>query len=41
MKTLIQEFQKLLMVKQRYYQNVLCVVAKNQNLLKNKKQKGY
>ena len=36
-KTWIQEFQKLVMVKQ-CYQNVLFVVLKNQNLLKNKKQ---
>ena len=36
----MQEFQKLIMVKQWYYQNVLYIVLKNQDLLKNKKQKG-
>ena len=40
-KTLIKEFQKLAMVKQGHYQNVLYVVVKNQNLLKNKKQAEY
>ena len=40
-KALIQEFQRLAMVKQRYYQNVSYVVVKNQNLLKNKKQNDY
>ena len=36
----MQEFQKLIMLKQWYYQNVLYIVLKNQDLLKNKKQKG-
>ena len=40
-KTVIKEFKKLAMVKQLYYQNVLYVVVKNQNLSKSKKQKGY
>ena len=31
----------MVMVEQRYYQNVLYVVVKNQNLLKNKKQMDY
>ena len=35
MKTLIQEFKKLAMVKQWYYQSMLYVVVENQNLLKN------
>ena len=29
------------MAKQQYYQNVLYVVIKKQDLFKNKKQKGY
>ena len=37
-KVQIQEFQKLIMVKQWYYQNVRYVVVKNEDLLKNKKQ---
>ena len=37
----IQESQKLTMVKQWYYQNVQYVVAKNQDLLKNKKKVEY
>ena len=37
----IQKFQKQAMVKQWFYQNVLYAAAKNQNLLKNNKQKGY
>ena len=41
LRVLIQTFLQLAMVKQRYYQSVLFVVLKNQNLLKNKKQKDY
>ena len=41
LRTLIQEFQRLAMVKQQYYQSVLYVVLKNQNLLKKKKEKDY
>ena len=40
LRALIQKFQQLVKVKQ-YYQKVLYVVLKNQNLLKNKKQKDY
>ena len=36
-KTKIKEFQKLTMLKQCYYQNVLYAIVKNQDLLKNKK----
>ena len=36
-----QEFQKLSMVKQCYYQNVHYAVLKNQGLLKIKKQKDW
>ena len=32
---------QLVMVKQSYYQSVLYVVLKNQNLLKSKEQKDY
>ena len=35
------KFLQLVMIKQRYYQNMLYVVLKNQNLLKKKKQKDY
>ena len=35
------EILKTKMVEQCCYQNVLCVVAKNQDLQKNKKQKDY
>ena len=38
-KTFIQQFQKLEMVEQYYYQNVLYVVVKNHDLLKNKKKR--
>ena len=31
----------MIMMKQWYYQNVLCVVVKNKDLLKNKKQEEY
>ena len=31
----------MIMIKQWYYQNVLCVVVKNKDLLKNKKQEEY
>ena len=41
LRALIQRFLQLVMIEQSYYQNVLCVVVKNQNLLKNKKQKVY
>ena len=41
LKTLIREFQKQVMVKQCYYQNVQYVIVKNQDLLKIKKQKDY
>ena len=37
-KAQLQEFQKLVIIKQCYYQNVLYVVVKNQDLSKNKKQ---
>ena len=37
-KTYIQEFQRLVIIKQYCYQNVLYMVVKNQYLLKNKKQ---
>ena len=37
----IQKFLQLVMVKQGYYQSVLYVVLKNQNLLKTKKQKDF
>ena len=33
----MQEFQKLIMVKQWYYQNLQYMILKNQDLLKNKK----
>ena len=36
-----KEFQKLVRIKERYHQNVLYVVVKNQNLLRNKKQVEY
>ena len=38
---LIQKFLQLVMVEQWYYQNVLYAAVKNQNLLKNMKQKDY
>ena len=41
LRVLIQKFLQLAMVEQWYYQNVLYVAVKNQNLLKNKKQKDY
>ena len=40
-KVSIQKFQKQSMVKQLFYQHVLYVVVKNQNLLISKKQKDY
>ena len=40
-KTWTQKFQKLIIVKQCYYQSVLCLVVKNQDLRKNKKEKQY
>ena len=33
----MQEFQKLIMVKQWYYQNLQYMILKNQDLVKNKK----
>ena len=36
----MREFQKRVMVEQWYYENVQYVIVKNQDLLKNKKQKG-
>ena len=39
LRALIQKSQQLAMVKQSYYQSLLYL--KNQNLLKNKKQKDY
>ena len=36
-----REFQKLIIVKHRYYKNVQYVVVKNQDLFKNKKQVEY
>ena len=41
LRVLIRKFLQLVMVKELYYQSVLYVVLKNQNLLKNKKQKNY
>ena len=41
LRVLIQNFLQPVMVEQSYYQNVLYVAVKNQNLLKNKKQKDY
>ena len=41
LRVLIQNILELVMVKQWYYQSVRYVVLKNQNLLKNKKQKDY
>ena len=41
LRVLIQKFLQLVMVEQWHYQNVLHVVVKNENLLKNKKQKDY
>ena len=41
LRPLIQKFQQLEMVKQQYCQSMLYVVLKNENLLKNKKQKYY
>ena len=35
------KFLQLVMVEQWYYQNVLHAAVKNQNLLKNMKQKDY
>ena len=40
-KNINSTFQTQVMVEQRYYQNVQYVVVKNQDLLKNKKQKDY
>ena len=40
-KVSMQKFQKQLTVKQLFYQHVLYVVVKNQNLLKSNKQKDY
>ena len=40
-RVLIQKFLQLVMVEQWYYQNVPYVAIKNQNLLKNKKDKDY
>ena len=36
----MREFQKRVMIEQWYYENVQYVIVKNQDLLKNKKQKG-
>ena len=36
-----EEFQRLVMVKQCYYQTVLYVMVKDQDLLKKKKQVDY
>ena len=41
LKTYIQTFQVLVMVKQLYYQSVQYVIVKNPDLLKIKKQKDY
>ena len=41
LRVLIQKFLQLVMVEQPYNQNVLCVVVKSQNSLKNKNQKDY
>ena len=41
LKVLIQKFLQPVMVEQGYYQSVLYVVVKNQNLLKNEGQKDY
>ena len=41
LRVLTQNFLQLVMVKQLYYESVLYAVLKNQNLLKNKKQKDY
>ena len=37
LRVLIQRFLQLVMVEKGYYQNVLYVAVKNQNLLKDKK----
>ena len=39
LRVLIQKFLQLVMVEQRYYQNVLYAVVKNQNLLKKTRSK--
>ena len=40
-KTYTKEFQKRVILKKCYYRNVLSVVVKNQDLLRNKKQVDY
>ena len=41
LKVSIKKFQKQSMVKQLFYQYVLYVVVKNENLLNSKKRKDY